>query len=241
VSTGLDLRPKEGPAFHGVWNVLIVEDSPSVADIHRLVVDATPGFRSIATRGDGEAAYDAIVSLKPDIAIIDLTMPGGDGLTLLRRVRTQGLPLEAIVVTASRDPEAVAESLRLGALDYLVKPFATERLQASLAAFAQRTRALRRRTLRQDDIDLVNSSGAVHLKRVPRGLRRSTLLAVRRVLGEAEGALAAEDVGARVGVARVTARRYLEYLEVIGAVTLERESTGPGRPRNRYRSIGARA
>ena len=238
MSTGLVPRPSQKVLLPNAWRVLIVEDSSVVADVHRRLVDSLPGFRAIAVRRDGVAGYEAIRSLKPDIAIVDLTMPGGDGLTLLRRVRAESLELEVIVVTASRDPETVRESLNLGALDYLVKPFAPERLQASLGAFARRARALQRRTLEQDDIDFVNSSSAVHLERLPRGLRRSTLLSVRRVLKDADRALTADEVGASAGVARVTARRYLEYLEVTGVVQLEREYFGPGRPRNCYRSVG---
>jgi two-component system response regulator DctR len=220
-----------------IWNVLVVEDSPSVADVHCRIVDATPGFQAIAVRRDGEAAYEALSSLRPDIAIVDLTMPGGDGLSFLRRIRAEGVPLDVIVVTASRAPEAVRESLQLGAIDYLVKPFSPERLQASLAAAAQRARTLRRGTLGQEEVDLVNCSGAVHLRRLPKGLRRSTLLSIRSALLSADDPLTADDVGVRVGIARVTARRYLEYLDVIGAVRLERESSGPGRPRNRYRPL----
>ncbi len=58
---------------------------------------------------------------------------------------------------------------------------------------------------------------------------------MRSLLQHADRALSAEEVGDQVGIARVTARRYLDYLDVIGAVTVERECRGPGRPRNRYR------
>ncbi|HEY5057952.1 MAG TPA: response regulator [Gaiellaceae bacterium] len=218
-----------------LWKVLIVEDSPVVAELHRRLVDQVPDFRSIAIRRDGEAAYQAVVSLRPDLAIVDLAMPGGGGLPFLRRIRNDGLPVEAIVVTASRESQAVREALQLGAIDYLVKPFAPERLQAALAAFAQRIRTLQRTQLGQNEVDLANTSGAMRVPRLPKGLRRSTLVAVQSTLEGAEGALGASEVGERVGVARVTARRYLEYLEVIGLARLERDNHGPGRPRNRYR------
>ena len=65
----------------------------------------------------------------------------------------------------------------------------------------------------------------------------STLAAVRSTLERSEQPLSADEVGQRIGVARVTARRYLEYLEVIGAAAVERECNGPGRPRNRYRRV----
>ncbi len=219
------------------WGVLIVEDSPAVAALHRRLVDAMPDFLAVAVVSDGEAAYRAVLTMQPDLAIVDLTMPGGDGLTFLRRIRHEGLPLEVIVVTASRDAQTVRETMHLGVVDYLVKPFAPERLRQSLSAFARRVRTLRRPQLAQDEVDLVQSTGAMRMQRLPKGLKRSTLAAVRVALEASPGPLSADEVGQRIGVARVTARRYLEYLEVIGAAKVERECKGPGRPRNRYRHV----
>lgn len=219
------------------WNVLIVEDSPAVAALHKQLVDAVPDFRVVGVVADGESAYVSVSALQPDLAIVDLTMPGGDGLTFLRRVRSESLPLEVIVVTASRDAKTVRETMHLGVVDYLVKPFAPERLRHSLEAFARRARALRRPQLAQDEVDLVQASGATRMQRLPKGLKRSTLAAVRSALERSPCPLSADEVGQQIGVARVTARRYLEYLEVIGAAEVERESKGPGRPRNRYRQV----
>jgi two-component system, CitB family, response regulator DctR len=93
-----------------------------------------------------------------------------------------------------------------------------------------------RSKLCQADVDAVRASGAPRRgRRLPKGLKEATL---RAVLGQLEGGakpLSADDVGARVGVARVTARRYLEYLALMGLVEVTRETSGPGRPRNRYR------
>jgi two-component system response regulator DctR len=224
----------------GVWRVLIVEDSPEVASLHRRLVDAIPEFRTVAVAADGVAAFRAVEAARPDVAIVDLTMPGGDGLTFLRRVRAELLALEVIVVTASRDATTVRETLHLGVVDYLVKPFAPERLRHSLAAFARRARGLRRGQLAQAEVDLVQASGATGLHRLPKGLKRATLAAVRGALEASDASLSADEVGQRVGLARVTARRYLEYLEVVGAARIERECNGPGRPRNRYMHVPRR-
>ncbi|MFL5839147.1 MAG: response regulator [Thermoleophilaceae bacterium] len=217
------------------WKVLIVEDSHAVAALHQRLVEATPGFRSLGIVSDGDAAYRAVATMHPDLAIIDLAMPGCDGRTLLRRLRADGPEVEVVVVTASRDAQTVREMLHLGVVDYLVKPFAPERLQHSMSTFARRARGLRRAQLAQDDVDIVQASGAVRMLRVPKGLKRARLSAVRGVLERSDRALTAEEVGEQIGVARVTARRYLDYLDVIGSVTVERECHGPGRPRNRYR------
>jgi two-component system response regulator DctR len=220
------------------WKVLVVEDSPEVAALHTRLIDEGSQFRVVHTAPNGEAAYRAVQLLKPDLAIVDLSMPGGDGLSFVRRIRRESIDLEVIVVTAARDAASVREAMHLGVIDYLVKPFAPDRMRQALAAFAWRARAFTRAQLAQEEVDLVQASGATRLQRLPKGLKRQTLDAIRELLVAGGETLTADEVGARVGVARVTARRYLEYLEVTGVAEVERESTGPGRPRNRYRWVG---
>ena len=220
--------------------MLVVEDNAAVAALHCRLIDALPDFQTVAVVSDGDAAYRAVEAVRPDVAIVDLTMPGGDGLTLLRRIRHEAVPLEVIVVTASRDAQTIREAMHLGVVDYLVKPFAPERLRQSFNAFALRARALKRPLLAQDEVDLVQSTGAARIQRLPKGLKRSTLRAVREALERSGVALSADEVGREIGVARVTARRYLEYLDVMGLARVERECHGPGRPRNRYQHVPAR-
>jgi two-component system response regulator DctR len=215
--------------------VLVVEDDPDVARLHGRLVDAVPGFVTVATATNGDEAQRLVSQLEPHLAIVDLSIPGSDGVTFLRTLRAQERATEAIVVTAVRDAGVVREVMHLGVVDYLVKPFAPERLQHALVAFLARARTLRRQQLTQDDVDRTQASGAARLQRLPKGLKRSTLAAVRRTLATSDRALTAVEVGEAVGVARVTARRYLEYLDVTGAVEIERECGSPGRPRNRYR------
>jgi two-component system response regulator DctR len=217
------------------WSVLVVEDDPFVSALHSRLVDAMPDFQTVATASTGEEARKAVARANPDLAIVDLSMPGGDGVTFLRQIRREASPLEVIVVTAVRDAAVVREVMHLGIVDYLVKPFAPERLRQSLAAFLARVQTLRRAQLTQDEVDRVQSSGAARLHRLPKGLKRSTFIAVRDAIESSDTSLSADDVGELVGIARVTARRYLEYLEVTGIAQLERECNGPGRPRNRYR------
>lgn len=228
-----------GSATGGVapWRVLIVEDDDIVARLQRRLVDAMPEFRAIGTAPNGEIGFREIASLLPDLAIIDLGMPGGDGLSLVQRIRQERLPVEMIVVTASRDASTIRTVMHYGVIDYLVKPFAPARLSESLNAFAMRARALSEPMLAQEEVDLVQSTGARRIHRLPRGLRRTTLNAVRATLELSDRALTAEEVGDEVGIARVTARRYLDYLDAIGTARVERERNGPGRPRNRYRRV----
>jgi len=217
--------------------VMIVEDNVAVASLHKRIVDSVPQLRTAHVAFDGEEAYRVLPAVNPDLIILDLTMPGGDGMSFLRRLRHEGIPIDVIVVTAARAGRIVQEATQLGALEYLIKPFSAQRLRLALSAFLTRQRALMSGPeLSQNEIDLVRAGMAARGRaRLPKGLKESTLDTVLAALDAGDGALCADELGAMIGVARVTARRYLEYLESIGVVELVRRTNGPGRPRNRYR------
>jgi two-component system response regulator DctR len=213
---------------------MIVEDNPAVAELHKRLLRLLPSFRTVHVAWNGQQAAAAILLEKPDLVLLDLTMPGGDGLEFLRWARREALAVEVIVVTASRDGRTVREAMHLGVSDYLVKPFAPERFARALTAFAGRRRTLGRTALSQADIDRIQGAAGPHRRQLPKGLSLQTLRAVVAILDAAGHALSAEEVGDRVGIARVTARRYLDYLEVSGAVLMSPDLTGRGRPRHRY-------
>jgi two-component system response regulator MprA len=116
--------------------VLIVDDD---APIRRMLVRtlAAEGFAASGA-ADGGAALVAIDHAVPDLLVLDVAMPGLDGLDVCRRVRSKGLGLPILLLTA-RDavPERVA-GLDAGADDYLVKPFASEELLARIRALLRR-------------------------------------------------------------------------------------------------------
>jgi response regulator of citrate/malate metabolism len=177
--------------------VLVVEDDPHVARLHARLVNAVPGFVTVATATNGDEAERLTERHEPHLAIVDLSIPGADGVTYLRRLRAQERATEAIVVTAVRDAAVVREVMHLGIVDYLVKPFAPDRLQHSLVAFLARARTLRRQQLTQDDVDRIQASGAARLYRLPKGLKRSTLAAVRRTVAGSDRALTAAESASR--------------------------------------------
>ena len=210
------------------WRVMIVEDNPAVAALHRRIVDSVPYLRTEHIARNGEQGFTALRTVRPELVILDLTMRGGDGLSFLRRLRAEAGDVDVIVVTASRGGEIVEECTRLGVVDYLVKPFAPERLQSALASFALRRRALARAApLSQAEVDAARG--------LPEGIRDATLASVLALLEAGGEPLDADEVGESVGIARVTARRYLEHLRVLGTVELVRRLEGRGRPRNQYR------
>jgi two-component system, OmpR family, response regulator MprA len=120
--------------------ILVVDDDPP---IRRMLVRTlvAEGFEA-RPAPDGGAALAAIEQSVPDALVLDIAMPGLDGLEVCRRVRAKGLTLPILLLTAR---DAVAErvgGLDAGADDYLVKPFATEELLARIRALLRRGREL---------------------------------------------------------------------------------------------------
>lgn len=214
-------------------NVLVVEDDEVIARVYRRVIDETPGFRVTSVAPTAEHAIRTLRQGVPvELVLLDIGLPGADGVTLLRAIRQSHGP-EVIAVTAMREKAVVRSLLHLGVLDYLIKPFTFERLQHALARYRNRAHALARESVSQTDLDAFYSAADRFL--LPRGLSHETLQAVRTAIREAPGPASANEVAKRAFVARVTARRYLEYLTTLRQVDCISEVDGPGRPRKTYR------
>ena len=121
-------------------SVLVVDDDAPVRRMLERTLTAE-GW-TVQAVGDGGAALAAVERSVPDAVVLDVAMPGLDGLAVARRLRDKGLATPIIMLTA-RDavPDRVA-GLDAGADDYLVKPFATEELSARLRALLRRGRAV---------------------------------------------------------------------------------------------------
>jgi len=117
--------------------VLVVEDQPALARLIAKVLDEE-GFR-VTVAHDGPAGRDAAFATQPDAVILDVGLPGLDGLAVCRAIRARGLRMPVLMLTA-RDavPDRVA-GLEAGADDYVVKPFAFEELLARLRVHLRRT------------------------------------------------------------------------------------------------------
>jgi two-component system response regulator MprA len=124
------------PGDEAMGRVLVVDDDLSVRRMLGRTL-AAEGFQvTVAT--DGGDALAAAERTAPDVIVLDVAMPGIDGLAVCRRLRSKGLPTPILMLTA-RDavPDRVA-GLEAGADDYLVKPFAVQELVARLRALTRR-------------------------------------------------------------------------------------------------------
>jgi DNA-binding response OmpR family regulator len=118
--------------------VLVVEDEPTIADIARRYL-ARAGYDT-RTAADGLAAVAAVSARRPDLIVLDIMLPGIDGLEVMRRIRADGgRPIGVILLTAKGDEHDRIAGLRLGADDYVAKPFSPAELVARVDAVLRRT------------------------------------------------------------------------------------------------------
>ena len=228
------IRSGSSACADGAWRVLIIEDDQAVADVHRQLVGCVAGFSVVGCVASAEDALQLINERRPHLLLLDLELRGAQGLLLLRRLRATACNVEVIVVTASREADVVRSLAHLGALDYIVKPFAPERLLRALADF-RRVSALDSQPLTQEEIDRVSHGGRLSRRLLPKGLSTDTLDVVRQALTSAQGGLTASEIAGQTGLARVTARRYLEYLVATHQARESCVAQGPGRPSKQYR------
>jgi two-component system KDP operon response regulator KdpE len=128
-----DLPAETRQAQRALARVLVVDDDPSVADL--LTVR---GFATFASSG-GDGAARLVESARPDVVLLDLMLPGADGLDLCRQIREQS-GVAIIVVSARCGEQDKVTALRMGADDYITKPFGIEELIARILAMLRRTR-----------------------------------------------------------------------------------------------------
>ena len=118
--------------------ILIVDDEPRIAEIARDYLE-NAGFR-VATAGNGADALARIRASRPDLVVLDLALPGMDGLDVARAVRrNSNVPI--IMLTARVDETDRVAGLELGADDYVTKPFSPRELVARVRAVMRRTEA----------------------------------------------------------------------------------------------------
>jgi two-component system response regulator MprA len=133
--------------------LLVVDDEASVREALALVLDLS-GFE-VATAADGNEAIRTLALDAPDAVILDVLMPGLDGLEVCRRMRAIGDRTPVLMLTARAEVSERVAGLEAGADDYLAKPFAREELIARLRALLRRTGwEDEEQILRFDDLEL---------------------------------------------------------------------------------------
>jgi two-component system, OmpR family, response regulator MtrA len=131
--------------------VLVVDDDPALAEMLSIVLRGE-GFDTVVV-SDGPRALPAVREVRPDIVLLDLMLPGMNGIDVCRAIRAEsGVPI--VMLTAKSDTVDVVLGLESGADDYVIKPFKPKELVARIRARMRRTEAEPSEMLAIGEIDI---------------------------------------------------------------------------------------
>jgi len=113
--------------------IVIVDDSLAIRAQLRAILEEA-GHEIVGEAADGEHAPELVASVRPDLVTLDMVMPGRDGIATLRHLHLRQPGLRVVVCSASATERRVLEALRLGASDFVTKPFDPAKLLAAIDA-----------------------------------------------------------------------------------------------------------
>ncbi|QGU03840.1 response regulator [Corynebacterium comes] len=212
------------------WSVLVVDDDFRVAGIHSDIVEAAPGFRVQGSVRTIAEAREVLAANPPDLMLVDVYLPDGDGIELVR-----GVGVDAFILSAADEAATVRRALHAGALGYLVKPFQRQVLSERLDRYARFRHVLTgTRGLRQEKIDQALSIlyGQTASTAISRSSTEQLLLDAL-----AQGELSAAEAAERTGVSRATAQRRLATMAGQGVVQVRLRYGTSGRPEHLYSKL----
>lgn len=219
--------------------ILIVDDDLRIANLHQRFVEKLEHFETVDIANRIVDAMEMVEILQPDVVLLDLFFPEGNGMELLFHIRSRKQPCDIILITAAREIASLQEALRGGVFDYIIKPVSFPRFQESLLNYHTYFQHLQSgNLLDQQDVDRFlhiqhtpdPSSGTM-----PKGIDPLTLSKVRKVFDDsALTDINAEEMGRAIGTSRSTARRYLEFLVAEGFLKADLIYGAVGRPERRY-------
>ena len=222
------------------YKVLIVEDDPMVAMINEQYVCKNPQFVVAESCRNGQEALEFLTTNNVDLIVLDVFMPYMDGIETLKKIREKKIAAEVIMVTAANDAATIEETMHLGVIDYLIKPFAFERFQVALEKFvAHRTILKQNSILDQSCIDnmisnatetALTKSSDVDQQELPKGIQKKTLILIEEYLEQNTGWHTVGMIAEKLGVSIVTARHYMNYLEEQGLIVADINYSTGGRP-----------
>jgi len=211
-----------------------------VADINKKFTESVDGFAVVGVVRNGKQALDFLEQRTVDLVILDIFLPEKNGVEVLQEIRQQNQPLDVIMITAADDSETVSKVLRYGVIYYIAKPFKYERFRAVLEAY----RSFRQKLIKKSNLDQHDIDGIFAVRQLsgqdqtPKNFNIQTMNMIIEYLAAQNQFQSADEIATGVGLARVTVRRYLDYLLEQGRVQKVMDYLTVGRPVHRFKLIG---
>lgn len=221
--------------------ILIVEDDPMVAHINLKFANKA-GYDDVDTVSDIESAKERILDGNVDLVLLDVYLPTGKGTDLLKWIRQENLSTDAILITADHSSETVEMAMNFGAVDYLIKPFDFARFQLAMDKFERKKSGIvSKKSVEQDDIDSIFFDYATKSDKIKsvldKGMSEKTYTTILDAIKSINAPTTAEELGDRLGISRVSVRRYLEFMETQGILEMKPVYGKKGRPQHLFKYV----
>ncbi|WP_010532018.1 response regulator [Lentibacillus jeotgali] len=219
-------------------SVLLIEDDPMVQEVNQQMIEKVEDFQVIAAAADGIAGLKIAEKQNPDLVVLDIFMPELDGIQTLNKLRSAEMDIDILVISAADDTDTIKKTLQYGAIDYIIKPFKFDRLAQALnkyKAFLRQFSRSARTEQKELDALISQTTEKQHDMYPPKGLNQQTLTQVKGYIAGQTLPVSADETAAHIGIARVTARRYLDYMVKVEQAEIHLQYGEVGRPVNRYR------
>jgi two-component system, OmpR family, response regulator MprA len=141
-------------------HMLVVDDDPRITELLRRIL-AYEGY-SVTVAASGDEALKRTLERPPDLIVLDIMLPGINGLEVARRLRAAGDNVPILMLTARDSIANRVEGFEIGADDYLIKPFAPEELLVRIKALLRRNQEERHAVLRYADVELDTGTRVAH-------------------------------------------------------------------------------
>lgn len=224
-------------------NVIIVEDDPMVREINSKFLSKVEGFKIVGEASSIFQGKELLNTIQADLILLDVFLPDGKGIDFLKWIRINEIDIDTILVTADKGKTSVDEAFKYGAVDYLIKPFKFDRFKEALLKYKSMVESLDGlEDIDQRSIDEYILKRPIDLKLkldahkvLDKGLSMNTYNKIINYLISNKGTkLTAEEIAMGSGLARVTARRYLEKMVEESKLEVIQEYGRIGRPTNYY-------
>lgn len=219
-------------------DVVIIEDDPMVSMITEKIINSVGEFRVVKTFKEGKKAIKYLEKNHVELIILDMFLPDTNGLVTLETIRKKKVGVEVIFLTASNNTVEIERAFKLGAIDYLIKPFDFNRLKDSLGRYLnKKTNISGKEVLSQGEVDklfLRNKTKGSSVK----GISEKTLKKIMDVLLlDSSKEWSSKEISDILNTSTVTVKKYLDYLMELGRVENSIYYGSVGRPEYKYKVI----
>jgi response regulator of citrate/malate metabolism len=225
-------------------HAMILEDDPMVREINSKFLRKIPEFKLSKAASGILEAQEFISNNKVDLVLLDIYLPKENGIDFLKWLRKKEIKTDVILITADKTSDMIQEAFRYGAVDYLIKPFTFDRFKESMESYKERYFNIKKLdTLEQNVLDkyIINTANIEKENsdiNLEKGINKYTYKIIwNEVKKLVDEYATAEEISEKSGLARVTVRKYLEYMEREGKVVMIIEYGKIGRPLHKYRMM----